>query len=199
MKCAPAGGQVRRFGLTPLAGLPEDASHDETPVPQRGVQAASRRGVYRWRAHARYPGSTLHPEQRSAFQSEITRVPPVFRLLPYVSVRIGLPLHRRQSEQAGRVAREMAGAVRGATDGEPVIVASGATRGRPALNPCAFLSASVGASSPARRARRRAGRARPVLGRASSSRGKRYRWGMPRSCARCLRRRCRTQRSRPCC
>ncbi len=39
-KRAPWGGQNGRFGLTRLAGLPEDGSHDETPVPQRGVQAA---------------------------------------------------------------------------------------------------------------------------------------------------------------
>jgi paraquat-inducible protein A len=33
VECAPAGGQVRRFGLPPFAGLLEDGSHDETPVP----------------------------------------------------------------------------------------------------------------------------------------------------------------------
>ena len=42
LECAPAGGQIGRFELTPLAGLPEDGSHDETPVPQRRVQAAGR-------------------------------------------------------------------------------------------------------------------------------------------------------------
>ena len=42
VECAPAGGQIGRFGLTPLAGLPEDGSHDEASIPQRGVQAASR-------------------------------------------------------------------------------------------------------------------------------------------------------------
>jgi hypothetical protein len=28
----PGGGQFRRFGLTPFAGLPEDGSHDEAPA-----------------------------------------------------------------------------------------------------------------------------------------------------------------------
>ena len=42
MECAPAGGQVGRLGLTPVAGLPEDGSHDEAPIPHRSVQAAGR-------------------------------------------------------------------------------------------------------------------------------------------------------------
>ena len=41
MECAPAGGQNERIGLTPLAGLPEDGSHDEASITQRRVQAAS--------------------------------------------------------------------------------------------------------------------------------------------------------------
>jgi len=46
LECAPAGGQFGRFELTLLAGLPEDGSHDEASVAQRGVQAAGRRGVH---------------------------------------------------------------------------------------------------------------------------------------------------------
>ena len=42
MECAPGGGQIGRFELTPLAGLPEDGSHDEASFPQRRVQAAGR-------------------------------------------------------------------------------------------------------------------------------------------------------------
>jgi hypothetical protein len=49
MECAPAGGQVRRFGLTPVAGLPEDGSHDEAPVPQRGEPVP-------------YPAGEIRPE-----------------------------------------------------------------------------------------------------------------------------------------
>src|SRR4051812_49016770 len=41
LECAPAGGQIGRFELTPFAGLPEDGSHDKAPVPQCGVQAPS--------------------------------------------------------------------------------------------------------------------------------------------------------------
>jgi len=41
LECAPAGAQIGRFELTPLAGLPEDGSHDETSITQRRVQAAS--------------------------------------------------------------------------------------------------------------------------------------------------------------
>ena len=37
MECAPAGGQIRRFELTPSVGLPENGSHDKTPIPQRCV------------------------------------------------------------------------------------------------------------------------------------------------------------------
>ncbi len=33
LECAPTGGQFEVSDLTPLAGLPEDGSHDETPVP----------------------------------------------------------------------------------------------------------------------------------------------------------------------
>jgi len=40
LECAPGGGQVGRFELTPLAGLPEDGSHDKAPLTQRRVQAA---------------------------------------------------------------------------------------------------------------------------------------------------------------
>ena len=40
LECAPAGGQNGRFELTPSAGLPENGSHDEAPVPQHRVQAA---------------------------------------------------------------------------------------------------------------------------------------------------------------
>lgn len=40
MECALAGGQFGRFELTPLAGLPEDGSHDEVSVAQRGIQTA---------------------------------------------------------------------------------------------------------------------------------------------------------------
>ncbi len=42
MECAPGGGQIGRFRLIPLAGLPEDGSHDETSITQRRVQTASR-------------------------------------------------------------------------------------------------------------------------------------------------------------
>ena len=42
MECAPGGGQIGRFELTSLAGLPEDGSHDEAPFTQRRVQAAGR-------------------------------------------------------------------------------------------------------------------------------------------------------------
>ena len=41
LECAPGGGQNERIGLTPLAGLPEDGSHDEASITQRRVQAAS--------------------------------------------------------------------------------------------------------------------------------------------------------------
>ena len=41
LECAPAGGQIGRFELTPLAGLLEDGSHDEASITQRRVQAAS--------------------------------------------------------------------------------------------------------------------------------------------------------------
>ena len=37
LECAPAGGQIRRFELTPSVGLPENGSHDKTPIPQRCV------------------------------------------------------------------------------------------------------------------------------------------------------------------
>ena len=37
VECAPAGGQIRRFELTPSVGLPENGSHDKTPIPQRCV------------------------------------------------------------------------------------------------------------------------------------------------------------------
>jgi len=40
MECAPRGGQIGRFELTPLAGLLENGSHDETPIPQRRIQTA---------------------------------------------------------------------------------------------------------------------------------------------------------------
>jgi hypothetical protein len=40
LECAPDGGQIGRFELTFLAGLPEDGSHDEAPLAQRRVQAA---------------------------------------------------------------------------------------------------------------------------------------------------------------
>ena len=36
-ECAPAGGQIERLGLTTLAELPEDGSHDETSITQRSV------------------------------------------------------------------------------------------------------------------------------------------------------------------
>ena len=42
MECAPRGGQIGRFELTPLAGLPEDGSHDEASITQRRLQAAGR-------------------------------------------------------------------------------------------------------------------------------------------------------------
>ena len=42
VECAPGGGQIERLDLTVLAGLLEDGSHDEAPIPQRGVQAAGR-------------------------------------------------------------------------------------------------------------------------------------------------------------
>ncbi len=42
LECAPRGGQIGRFRLTPLLGLPEDGSHDETSITQRRVQTASR-------------------------------------------------------------------------------------------------------------------------------------------------------------
>ena len=32
MECAPGGGQVGQFELTPVAGLPEDGSHDEASL-----------------------------------------------------------------------------------------------------------------------------------------------------------------------
>ena len=35
LECAPGGGQFGRFELTIPAGLPEDGSHDETPITQR--------------------------------------------------------------------------------------------------------------------------------------------------------------------
>ena len=41
LECAPGGGQNERFELIPLAGLPEDGSHDEASITQRRVQAAS--------------------------------------------------------------------------------------------------------------------------------------------------------------
>ena len=53
MECAPGGGQIERVGLTLLAGLSEDGSHDEAPIAQRRVQAAGRSGVHRWRDAAR--------------------------------------------------------------------------------------------------------------------------------------------------
>ena len=42
LECAPAGGQVGRFELTPFAGLPEDGSHDEAQIPgsSRGSHAS---------------------------------------------------------------------------------------------------------------------------------------------------------------
>ena len=40
LECAPWGGQFGRFELTPLAGLPENGSHDEASITQRRVQAA---------------------------------------------------------------------------------------------------------------------------------------------------------------
>ena len=42
LECAPEGGQIGRFELTPIAGLPEDGSHDEASLTQRRVQAAGR-------------------------------------------------------------------------------------------------------------------------------------------------------------
>jgi len=33
LECAPWGGQIGRFELTPLAGLPENGSHDEASIP----------------------------------------------------------------------------------------------------------------------------------------------------------------------
>ena len=39
LECAPWDGQDGRFELTPLAGLPEDGSHDEASVAQRRIQA----------------------------------------------------------------------------------------------------------------------------------------------------------------
>jgi hypothetical protein len=40
VECAPRSGQNGRFELTPLAGLPEDGSHDEASIAQRGIQAS---------------------------------------------------------------------------------------------------------------------------------------------------------------
>jgi hypothetical protein len=40
MECAPAGGQIERLDLTMPVGLPEDGSHDEASIAQRGIQAA---------------------------------------------------------------------------------------------------------------------------------------------------------------
>ena len=36
LECAAGGGQFGRFELTSVAGLSEDGSHDETPIPQCG-------------------------------------------------------------------------------------------------------------------------------------------------------------------
>jgi hypothetical protein len=40
LECAPAGGQIERLDLTMLVGFPEDGSHDEASIAQRGIQAA---------------------------------------------------------------------------------------------------------------------------------------------------------------
>ena len=39
MECARAGGQIERLDLTMPVGLPEDGSHDEALIAQRGIQA----------------------------------------------------------------------------------------------------------------------------------------------------------------
>ena len=49
MECAPGGGRIERKDLTLPAGLPENGSHDEAPVSQRCIQAASGGGVPRGR------------------------------------------------------------------------------------------------------------------------------------------------------
>jgi hypothetical protein len=36
----PAGGQIERLDLTMPVVLPEDGSHDEASIAQRGIQAA---------------------------------------------------------------------------------------------------------------------------------------------------------------
>jgi hypothetical protein len=40
LECAPAGRQIERLDLTMPVGLPEDGSHDQASIAQRGVQAA---------------------------------------------------------------------------------------------------------------------------------------------------------------
>jgi transposase InsO family protein len=36
MECAPEGGQIERLDLTMPVGLPEDGSHDQASIAQRG-------------------------------------------------------------------------------------------------------------------------------------------------------------------
>ena len=60
MECAPRGGRNGRFELTPLAGLPEDGSHDEASITQRRIQAAGCRGVYCGRDAARPVAAARH-------------------------------------------------------------------------------------------------------------------------------------------
>ena len=42
LECAPWGGRFEGIDLTITAGLPEDGSHDEAPISQRGLQTAGR-------------------------------------------------------------------------------------------------------------------------------------------------------------
>jgi hypothetical protein len=51
LECAPAGGQIERLDLTMPVGLPEDGSHDEASIAQRGIQAAGSLALPRWSQH----------------------------------------------------------------------------------------------------------------------------------------------------
>ncbi len=67
LECAPKSGQIGRFELTPLAGLPENGSHDEASIPS----AAFKRQV----AEEFIAGETLHGlSQRHDTSRQLIRI-----------------------------------------------------------------------------------------------------------------------------
>src|SRR6516162_8876053 len=45
LECAPSGGHLAGLELTRTAGLSEDESHGQAPLPQHPVQTTSRPGI----------------------------------------------------------------------------------------------------------------------------------------------------------